>query len=130
MKLEKGRITLLFGTEESIIELIDNSSGITFARVKLTPEQLSSALSRMTYTECEIELSGIEKLGKRMQVSQIEFEIPYNLHEVSLNYKNIHQLALNACKDGWEPDNYYQSQKSFFSEEGKFFARTTIRRWQ
>jgi hypothetical protein len=29
----------------------------------------------------------------------------------------------------WLPENTYGSQDSFFSKEGKYFARTVIRRW-
>lgn len=129
MKLRNAKISILINRDHTYIELIDNDSSTNFAQVKLTPEQLSSALSRMSHTDCEISLSGMERVGKKMEVSTLEFEIPFSPFEVRDNYEEIHKIALTLSSDGWIPDNYYQRQNTFFKKEDKQYARTTIRRW-
>jgi hypothetical protein len=126
-----GKITILVNREYTTIELIDDDAGITFARVKLTPEQLSAALSRIAYTSCDMELIGLEKIGKKMEYKQFEFELPrkglssQNAEELS----GIAQKILNESNEGWIAENYFSSQKTFFSRDGKDYARCTIRRW-
>lgn len=65
MKIEEARITFLVGAESTTITLHDMKSGSAFAEIKLTPIQLSQALSRLSYTNCEINLFGLDKLNKR-----------------------------------------------------------------
>lgn len=128
MKLENSRITILVNSEETIIELFDYKSFITFARIKLTPEQLSSALSRMSHTACKsVEVIGLDKLNKTLEHEVLEFEIPY------VSYKErdavAAKIATEQCPEGWEPDNYFGAQGSYFTKDGKEYARVTIRRW-
>lgn len=55
------------------------------------------------------------------------FELP------EANYMNRKEVAIETiktvCPDGWTPDLYFGSQNSFFRENGKEYARVTIRRW-
>jgi hypothetical protein len=128
MILKDGRITFLINREETTIEIRDNIAGITFVRVKLTPKQLSSALSRIMYTECEsVEVENLEKVGKVRESKKIEFEIPKNTY--SSDKELLKKLTDEACPDGWIPDYYFNSQDSFYMKKGKRYARVIIRRW-
>lgn len=128
MKLENAQIAILVGRESTTIELKDDKSNTTFAKVTLTPEQLSSALSRIAYTPCEIEVYRLESVGKKMEMKEFTFEIHQDLGR--RESAAINQIALRVAPEGWTPDNYYGSQTSFFhNAEGVKFARTTIRRW-
>lgn len=128
MKIETAQITILVGRDSTTIELRDKNASITFARVTLTPEQLSAALSRSAYTPCEIEVVGLDKVGKKMEMKELTFEVRVEFS--SRTSDAVHQIALRVAPEGWIPDNYYASQSSFFhNDDGKKFARTTIRRW-
>lgn len=126
-----GKISILVNREYTTIELIDDDASITFVQVKLTPEQLSAALSRIAYTNCDMELFGLERIGKKMEHKQFEFELPRK----GLSSKNDKELSeivqkmLDESDEGWISDTHFSSQNTFFSKDGKDYARCTIRRW-
>jgi hypothetical protein len=128
MKIENAKITMIINRDCTEIEIHDADANTTLARVKLTPEQLSMILSRQGYVECECNTGDLKKIGKKHENKYFEFEITYS--------KSKEDLAL-ACNEAifqqgmheWESDNYYSSQNSFFSKDGKDYARTVIRRW-
>lgn len=129
MKLDETAITILVNREFTTIELIDKKSNITFAKVTLTPEQFSSALSRTAYTDCAIEVAGLDKLNKLMEVQKIEFPLPKTFDKYSQDRKSTFEIGKTYCPEGWVMDDYFSSQDSFFEKDGKRFARTCIRRW-
>ena len=132
MKLEKASITFLVSTERTTIEIKDHKSGQTFLKITLTPEQLSMALSRLSYTPCEAEVYNIDKLGKTLFNESFEFEIPKELRSSS-KAKELSELCLASLAEhgmsDWTPDIYFSSQNSFFNRDGKEYARAVIRRW-
>jgi hypothetical protein len=125
-----SRITILIGTDSTIIELIDEDSSTTFARIKLTPEQLSQALSRLAYTKCECEVAGLDRLGKKMENKKYEFQIGNCDRK---NYDELHDLATRSLAENnmsdWEAERYFQAQDSFFTKDKVEYARVVIRRW-
>lgn len=122
-----GKITFLVGQEQTTIELIDDNASTTFAKITLTPEQLSSALSRIAYTECDIEVFGLDKLGKRMEHKKFDFEIPKDIDKKEL--VKLSQELIDKENEGWISDGYFSSQDSFFQKDGKNYARCMVRRW-
>ena len=131
MKLN-GKITILINTTHTTIELIDNDASITFARIVLTPEQLSSALSRLAYTECDMEVFALDNVGKKMEHKKLEFKLPrlYMSSRDSDELANIAQNILDKDNEGWICSPYFASQDTFFySEEGEPYARCIVRRW-
>ena len=109
-----GKITILIDREHTRIELYDEDSSITFLRIELTPEQLSSALSRLAYTPCKMEVHGLDKLGKKQEVKTLEFERPRE-HMGSNDAEELHRIAqsiLDEENEGWVAENYFQSQNS------------------
>lgn len=127
MKL-KGRISVRINREETIIEIEDEKANVTFIKAILTPEQLSAALSRQMSVECEIEVKGLDKVGKTHENKRLEFEIPNDLAS-SRNTEQLHSLAQSILTDGWVADKYFGSQDSFFKKGGVQYARCTIRRY-
>jgi len=131
MKLKNAKISILIGQNSTTIELYDADSSTTFAEITLTPEQLSSALSRLSQTPCECKLHGLDRIGKKMEHKPFEFEVG-ELNWIGREEK-AYQLCLVEMKNQglteWKADSYFGSKTSFFEKEGKKFARATIRRW-
>ena len=111
------------------IELHDRDAGVFVAKVTLTPEQWVSAMSRLGYVECEIEIGALDKIGKRMENKPFEFAIGNR----AMKWNTVKPIAIQkiaeVCPVGWTPDTYFGSQNSFFYKDGQQWARTTIRRW-
>jgi hypothetical protein len=132
MKTLEGAISIIINEDETRIEIKDRRSNITFAKVKLTPKQLSLALSRMMYVDCEIQTHGLKNVGKKHVWQKWEFKIPEDL--LASRYHSDFEEQLNSyayekCPRGWVPDNYYGSKESFFVRDGEDWARVTVRKW-
>jgi hypothetical protein len=128
MKLE-GKITVLISRDETKIMVKDPIANVTFLTVILTPEQLSEALSRQSHTDCEIEVFGLDKIGKKHENKTFEFEIPCELAS-SKHEEELRKIAQRQLVDGWTAQGYFGSQDSFFKKgDGKCYARCTIRKW-
>lgn len=132
MKLENPQITILVNSDETTIEIHDSKSATTFVSIRLTPEQLSTALSRLASTACEASVDNLDRVGKKHEWKHFEFEIS-KLAANDSTHGSLNQICLRALKEAgmedWVSDNYYKSQSSFFMKSGKHFARTTVRRW-
>jgi hypothetical protein len=127
MELRDGRITILINQDGTTIELKDNSSYTTFVKIELTPDQLSSALSRLGETKCKIKVFALDKLNKKMINKDFEFEIPeFDYKEMA---EKAYEIAKKLCPEGWIPDGGFNSQGSFFKKDGKNYAKTIIRTW-
>lgn len=127
MKLE-GRISMLVNREETTIKIKDDKANVTLAVVSLTPEQLSMILSRQVDVECEIEVGNLSKIGKKHENKTFEFEIPSLIRGRKFD-SELQEIAQSQLSDGWVADGYFGSQNSFFTKDGKQYARCTIRRW-
>ena len=125
-----GKITFLVGTEYTTIDIIDDDASTTFVKVKLTPEQLSSALSRLCYTDCEVEVNNLHKVGKKMEHKSFEMKIPVGIQSTNINeVRLIFQNEVDKLNEGWISDGRFASQNSFFKKNDEYWARETIRRW-
>ncbi len=130
----KGNITILVDGKGARIEVEDESSGIRFLKINLSAEQFMACLGRLANVECDINLKGIELIGKNRETSKHEFKIPaelYNRRYKERDYfdKAAQELAQSQLTDGWIADSYFGSQGSFFQKDGERWARVTIRRW-
>lgn len=123
-----AKISILINRDNTRIEVYDDDSSITFLEIILTPEQLSSALSRMALTPCEsVEVRNLDRIGKKME--NINFEV---ITDGSIRDKDkARELIKNECPEGWLPDLYLGSQNSFSYDRysDKTTIRTIIRRW-
>jgi hypothetical protein len=130
MKIE-GRISILINREYTTIEIKDDKANTTFVKATLTPDQLSAALSRQVSIECDVEVHGLERVGKKHENKTLEFEIPKNLETSYLkrDEDKLQKIAQSHLSDGWIAERYFGFQGSFFTKDGKQYARCTIRRW-
>jgi hypothetical protein len=122
-------ITLLFEEDGLTIKLRDQASGITFYHGHLNSKQTLQALSRLGNTHVSnAHVYGLENIGKTLELGTLKIELP-----LGIEYKDravvAFKLAAEQCPEGWTPDNYFGSQKSFFREDDKLFAQTNIRRY-
>ena len=129
----KGKITILINRDSTTIELVDDASDVRFLEIKLTAEQLSAALSRMSMTDCEFTTRLLDVIGKKHENKTFEFKIPDTLN--SNRYRNksadsqLADYADTLLSDGWKAEGYFGSQNSFFKKDGENWARCTIRRY-
>jgi len=132
MKLE-GRLTILGNDKGITIEVEDYDSNITFLTIELTTEEFcQAALGRLASMRCELNVNGLEHVGKHMELDTLEFEMPSNMlnvYEPKVLRATAIERANEICPAGWVPDTYFGSQGSFSRKGGKLFAKTTIRRW-
>jgi hypothetical protein len=128
MKIENARISILINSDFTEIEIFDTDANVTLAEVRLTPEQLSKILSRQSRVECECHTGDLKKIGKKHESKYFEFEITRSDSRVDL-ILTCNEALFEQEMYEWEPDHYYNSQNSFFSKDGKRYARTVIRRW-
>ena len=126
MKIENPKITMLINPDYTEIEITDSDANETIAKVKLTPEQLSTILSRQGYVNCECSTGDLTRIGKKHENKYFYFEITDSKEDLTLA---CNEALFKQGMQEWVPENYYQSQKSFFSKGGKDYARTVIRRW-
>ena len=125
MKNINASITLLFSHDGATLELHDDDASITFVRLKMNQKQTCQMLSRLGNTHTvECLIAGTDNLGKKIEVDTLELEMPDKVpfgkeKEIAI------ELAKANCPDGWTPDLYFNSQKSF----SKGRAYCTIRRW-
>lgn len=129
MILEEARVSIHFNEDGCVIELIDNDSRTTFARVRLNPVQSVQALGRLSHTTCQIEVNGLDKVGKKQIHKPFEFKLPDNFDKYKRDIDFVGELANASCPEGWFVDNYFGSKGSFFEKDGEQWARTTIRSW-
>jgi len=127
MKIQ-AQISIMFSDNGLDIQIRDNDSFIEFIDLHLNPKQTCQALSRLGNTPVETcDVIGLEHVGKYLETQKLTFGMPENFpYDKELAYN---QARMN-CPEGWEVDNYFGSQDSFFTDKhGLHFARATIRRW-
>lgn len=132
-KLKNASITILIDVEHTIIQVHDNDASIDILEIKLTPKQLSEALSRLAYTKCECSVADLDKVGKKMESQVFKFEVSKNILRDDIDTLDL--LCRLALKErgmsDWTPDKYYGSQNSFQHdfENDKLYANAIIRKW-
>lgn len=130
MKLDSAAITFLVGSDSTTIQIHDQNANVGFVRIRLTNSQLAAMLSRLSFTPCEVEVFGLDRVGKKMENRDFEFEIS---EEAGRNRALLPDICSDAMQSEglseWVSDMYFNSQNTFFKKGGKSMARTTIRRW-
>lgn len=126
----KGKISILFSENGLRIEIQDPLSGISFVEAKLNTKQTCQALSRPCYIDCELDVGGLDVVGKKREHKEFVFEMP------EADYESRGKVAIATANallknnpEGWVPQNYYGAKDSFFTKDGKSYARTLILRW-
>lgn len=119
-------LTFLIGKDGAHIELHDKVSGICMFRGDMTPENTLSLMGRLSHTPVKGYLGNLSHVGKKLVMDKLEFELPEDA-DYSTEKEMARTLAKAICPVGWTPDMYFGSQNSFFTKDGKRYARTIIR---
>ena len=129
MRKIDGRITLLFSEDGLTIELHDDLSSTTFARVELDQMQTCQVLSRLSRTHCDMEVYELDRVGKKMEHKNFQFFVTKKKIYGSGRQDLAKIKIKEVCPEGWTPDLYFGSQGSFFYKDDEVWANATIRRW-
>ncbi len=129
MKL-KGKLDLLFDRDLGLnICVKDDMSGTQFVNLTVSPEDVCALMSRQIHIDCDMNVRGLEKVGKVMWMAELSFQ--QNQHCLDANYgdkkKELAIYASLITPDPWVSDGYFGGQNSTFREDGIECARTTIR---
>lgn len=116
------------------LELHDRLAGRPLLKITMSAVEWVTAMSRLGYVDCDVELLNIELANKKMEHRQMEFMLSedtpnYQYGQDSEFYKSVYAQAERSCPEGWVVSAYFQSQDSFFNKDGQRWARGTIRRW-
>lgn len=127
MKID-GSFTIRFNKDGAKIMFHDSDASITFAEIKVSPEDMLDAMGGLAYSPCEMKVYNLDKVGKKMEHKKFEFQIPENL-SYSNKSEVLAELAKTLVPEGWVADGHFSSQGSFFKIDEVQYARCTIRRW-
>lgn len=122
-----GKIQILSSYNDLIrIAVRDQDSGTVFLEMELTREQfINAAMNRLA--DCDVkktEVRDLDRVGKKMVTKSLSFEVrEFNDEEEARREVKV------VCPDGWIPDMGFNTQTSFYSKDGKRFAKTLIRQW-
>ena len=125
----KGRITILIDRDQTRISIEDDQASIILAEIVIDPMTLNTILSRQAYVPCEVEVGDLSKIGKKHENKEFEFELPKEFWDFNRDHKKLAEYANTLLEDGWVADPYFDRQGSFFSKDGKHYAKCVIRRW-
>lgn len=120
-----SKVTSNYCEDYIIITIKDKASRIGLT-CELSLENFAKCIMGLAQVDCKINKTNLENFGKKMEHKTLEFKIPCS---GSKQKENAIKKVSEICPDGWEPDNYFNSQDSFFTKDGECFARCTIRRW-
>ena len=125
----KTKLTLTVYNNLVHIEVKDAKSIITFLKLELTPDQFVRIVGNEGLVECKGEVHELHKVGKQHENKSFEFELPEDATWRDRE-QIARELAEQNCPEGWESDQHFGSKGSFFTRDGKDYARVTIRRWE
>jgi len=111
------------------IRVKDEEAGIEFLDLEVSLEEFANALTGMGMVPANMEVRGIENVGKRIERMTFTFPLPeYTTYK---DRKRIAaQVAQEVAPEGWTASSYFGSQESFFTgEDGLIHARTSLYRW-
>lgn len=128
----KAKLTIsrpISSTGEKIIEIsvYDDEACIEFLEIGISLGNFAECLTGLSRVECEMEFRGLQNVGKMRETRPLEFEIHGPRYQI--NKADVIDEAKKYTPDGWTASEYYGSQGSFFSRDGKHYARTKISRW-
>lgn len=132
MKKISGDVTILIDESGAHIEVRDKNASILLVDVRMAPQNFMAALGRLGHCPAELQVTEYpERIGKTMKVDSLSFPLPVrakNLYGEECA-KIARAVAKKVCPKGWQADEYYGSQNSYFTgKDGYKWARVTIRK--
>jgi hypothetical protein len=124
----KTEMSLLIGENGLHIEIMCAKSGVMFFEADVSPSKFCQMMGRLVHVKVDADVMNLDKVGKTLEMDTLRFEMPKDC-EYNKQRAVAIKLAHKACPEGWQPDEYFGSQNSFYHKDGKNMAQTTIRRW-
>lgn len=114
------------GKQKISISVEDVDAVIDFLEIEIDLDEFARCITGLGMAKCEMEVRGLKNVGKKRESMDIVFEMP----DVDYNKKleTAQRLAKEAAPEGWESSVYFGSQDSFFTKDGKQYARTRASR--
>lgn len=106
----KAKVTISRSSDDKVrICFTDAASGIEFAEVAMELEAYAQAITGLAYVEGDLEVRGLEWVGKRRITERREVVCPLKTYDIK---KLSEWLRDNAQEDGWLVSSYLGSQSS------------------
>jgi len=130
--MNKGKITIsrpCSSREDEVVSITiqDEDAKVQFVEVEVSLANMMQAITGLGNVPCEFVTRGLESVGKVREAKSLEFEI--GCESWRMDKDMAYAKAREACPVGWIASEYFGSKDSFFSRDGKNYARTTIVRW-
>jgi hypothetical protein len=120
----KAKVTISRTSQDKVvISIVDDASRLQFVEVSMEPEAFAYAITGLAYRPADIEVRGLEFVGKTHVREQRTIECPLNTHDKSTLRK---WLEDNAQEEGWLLDTYLGSQTSITRGDGKTILRYAV----
>ncbi len=115
----RGSLTICKDSSGTVrVYVRDQESRTVFAALRLSPEDFADALFGLAETHCELDVHGLDRIGKRRVSESRQIEV---LGEAKI-YKRDNLRAWlreNAQEPGWILDDYLGTQGSVLYRDGK-----------
>lgn len=132
----KGKLTISRpqysdGRKLISIQVRDEDSVTRFLTLDIGYAEFAEAITGLSEMDCELSVRNLERVGKTRVSKDITF--PCKKDNGYSGYPSKAEAIEQAkayTPEGWECDNYFGSQTSFFENDGVTYARTSIKRWE
>ena len=107
------------------IEVMDNESRTRFLELKFDYSDFAELMTGLSFVHCNGEVRNIERVGKKKISKRVEFQI-----DSYASKDQARDLVRGFLVDGYVSHFDFTSQDSFFTRDGKHYARTSIFKWE
>ena len=109
----------------------DEKSFMEFITIKISPEEFLKGMGRVMSRPCEVTLKNMDKIGKKRKIEILTFEVLYkNVYDKKYAMEKAKEIAKTRFKDNIYRINSFDSSDSFFTDNGKAYAKTTVMIWE
>lgn len=115
------------GKKKISIKVRDNEARIEFLRIQIDLDKFTECLTGLAYVECDMEVHSLDKINKQEERKPLIFKMPSGSN--AWNKEIAVARAIEHTPEGWTPSLYFGSPSSFFTKDGKPYAKTYISRW-
>lgn len=108
------------------ITIVDENSRIEFIDAEISYENFTQAITGLGHQEMEIEVRGLDRVGKKVVCEDRIIECPLKTHD-----RNVYRAWLddNAQEEGWLLNSYLGSQNSISYKDGKTILRYRVTKY-
>lgn len=111
------------------IRVVDEVSHMQVCELELSLEEFARLICNESFGDITCHLGDYpERLGKVRESKKIEYLVGEVIYGDGRKEAAIKE-GQKHCPEGWTLSEYFGSQDSFFYDDDKMWARTTIMRW-